>query len=231
MYTWSRLYWIGGIDPVHPAAVGPIKFYFPNTWYDCGDGSGVPWSCSSKNEPRIWLIAAHGTEAEVVTHEMGHQVNNKFWQWKRPANSGGSHSLNNCYAGRLGMALREGFANFLAGWVGYPSRNVADGGFGSGRWALSFDLESRVSPPNCANGWENEVWVARTFWDLHDTRGDGDDILWFTHRGGVPAIYLANGIGSDGDARDMRDYENIYRNHATPGHEGFITDIFEQDRH
>ncbi|NLI32778.1 MAG: hypothetical protein GX422_08360, partial [Deltaproteobacteria bacterium] len=83
---------------------------------------------------------------------------------------------------------------------------------------------------NCANGWENEVWVARTFWDLHDTRSDGDDILWFIHRGAVISLYLSNGIAHDGDARDMRYYEEIYRDAATDGHEGFITDIFEQNR-
>lgn len=226
MYMWSRLYWNGGINPV-PSS--PIKFYFPNTWYDCGDGSGVPWSCANTSG-EIWLIAAHGIQADVVTHEMGHQLNNKYWGNKRPAGSGGNHTLTGCYPTRLGMALREGFANFIPAWVGYPDRNVAEGGFSSGRWALDYDPESRFSPPNCANGWENEVWVARTFWDLHDTRSDGDDILWFIHRGAVISLYLSNGIAHDGDARDMRYYEEIYRDAATDGHEGFITDIFEQNR-
>lgn len=226
MYMWSRLYWNAGINPV-PSS--PIKFYFPNTWYDCGDGTGVPWSCANTSG-EIWLIAAHGIQADVVTHEMGHQLNNKYWGNKRPAGSGGSHTLTGCYPGRLGMALREGFANFIPAWVGYPERNVAEGGFSSGRWALAYDPESRSSPPNCANGWENEVWVARTFWDLHDTRSDGDDILWFIHRGAVIALFLSNGIDRDGDARDMRDYEKIYRDAATTGHEGFITDIFRQNR-
>lgn len=226
MTMWSRMYWDGGINPVPPSA---IKFWFPNTWYDCGDGSGVPWSCANTSG-EIWLTSAHGTQADVVTHEMAHQLNNKYWSNKRPAGSGGSHTLTGCYSNRLGMAMREGFANFTAAWVGYSNRNVADGGFGTGRWALDWDAESRVSPPNCNNGWENEVWVARTFWDLHDTRTDGDDILWFIHKGGVPGLYLSNGITNDGDARDMRDYENIYRGAATPGHEGFISDIFNQNR-
>jgi hypothetical protein len=226
MYMWSRLYWNGGINPV-PGT--PIVLYFPNTWYDCGDGSGVPWSCANTSG-EIWLTSAHGIQADVVVHELSHQLNNKFWNNKRPAGSGGSHSLNGCYPTRLGMALREGFANFMPAWVGYPSRNVAEGGFSAGRWALGYDPETRFPPPNCANGWENEVWVARTFWDLHDTRSDGNDILWFIHRGAVISLYLANGVANDGDARDMRDYENIYRNAATPGHEGFISDIFDQNR-
>lgn len=231
MYTWSRLYWIGGIDPVHPPGNpgGPINFHYPNTWDDCVGGSGPPWSCSANGSPNIWLIAAHGTRAQVVTHEMGHQLQNKFWGWKQPAGAGGPHGAGSCYPAKLGLALSEGFANFLPGWVGYPDRNVAEGGFATGRWE-ALELESRNSPPNCVNGWENETWVARTFWDLHDTRTDGDDILWFNHRGAVPAIYLANGVASHGDARDLRDYEVIYRAAASAGHQGFITDIFEQNR-
>lgn len=224
MNMWSRLYWDGGINPVGSS---PIRFFYPNTWNNCGGSS--PWSCASGND--LWLIASHGTQGDVVNHEMAHVLNNKFWSNKRPAGSGGSHSLNTCYPTRLGMALREGFANFMAAWVGYPNRSVAEGGFNSGRWALGWDAESRNSPPNCSNGWENEVWVARTFWDLHDTRADGDDILWFINKGAVPALYLGNGIANDGDARDMRFYETIYRNAASSGHQGFITDIFEQNRH
>ena len=226
MWMWSRLYWDGGINPVPSSA---LTLWYPNTWYDCGDGSGNPWSCANTSG-EIWLIATHGVQADVVTHEMSHQLNNKYWNNKRPAGSGGSHTLTGCYPLRLGMALREGFADFMPAWIGYPNRNVPAGGFGSGRWALDLDAESNSSPPNCSNGWENEVWVARTFWDLHDTRADGDDILWFIHKGAVPAIYLSNGIANDGDARDMRDYETIYRGAASAGHEGFITDIFEQNR-
>ncbi len=224
MTLWSRLYWDGSINPVGAAS---IRFFFPNTWDNCGGAS--PWSCASGND--LWLIAAHGVQANVVAHEMAHVLNNKFWSNKRPAGSGGSHTLNGCYPTRLGMAMREGFANFIAGWVGYSNRNVAEGGFNSGRWALGYDLESRNSPPSCTNGWENEVWVARTFWDLHDSRADGDDILWFNHKGAVPALYLGNVIANNGDARDMRFYETIYRNAASSGHQGFITDIFEQNRH
>lgn len=227
MYTWSRLYWNGGINPV-PAS--PVKVYAPNTTYDCGDGSGNPWSCANVGG-NIWLIAAHAVQAQVVSHELGHQLNYKYWNYKRPANPGGSHSLTTCYPARLGMTLFEGFADFLAGWVGYPGRNVADGGFGSGRWALGWDLENRNAPPSCSNGWENELWVGRTFWDLHDTRSDGNDVLWFNHLGAVPVLYLANGVANEGDARDMRDYENIYRNAASPGHQTFISNIFDQNRH
>ncbi|WP_022947427.1 hypothetical protein [Methylohalobius crimeensis] len=225
MNTWSRLYWDAEIDPV---ASDPIKFHFPNTWNNCSGSS--PWSCASWDGLNIWLIASHGRQADVVTHEMAHALQGKFWDEKWPAGSGGSHTLSGCYSGRLGMALTEGFANFMPAWVGYPARNVADGGFNGGRWALDFDAEQRTSPPNCSNGWENEVWVARTFWDLHDTHADGDDILWFIHKGAVISLYLGNAVANDGDAMDMRDFENVYRNAASSGHEGFVSDIFDQNR-
>jgi hypothetical protein len=227
MYTWSRLYWNGGINPVRSS---PINVFAPNTTYDCGDGSGVPWSCASRSG-NIWLIPSHSTQARVVSHELGHQLNYKYWNNRLPAGSGGDHSAGSCYPAKLGMALTEGFATFVSGWVGYPGRHVAEGGFGSGRWALSWDIENRNAPPNCTNGWENETWVTRTFWDLHDTRSDGNDVLWFNHMGATPVLFLANGVASDGDARDMRFYESIYRNAASPGHQSFISDIFDQNRH
>lgn len=227
MYMWSRLYWDGGINPV-PSS--PINVFAPNTTYDCGDGSGNPWSCANV-DGNIWLIASHAVQAQVVAHELGHQLNYKYWSYKRPANPGGSHNLNTCYPTRLGMTLLEGFGDYVAGWVGYPGRSVAAGGFGSGRWALGWDLEDRNAPPNCTNGWENELWVARTFWDLHDTRSDGNDVLWFNNLGAVPVLYLANGVANDGDARDMRYFENIYRNAASSGHQTFISNIFDQNRH
>jgi len=227
MTMWSRLYWDANINPV---AASPIKFFFPNTWYDCGDGTGSPWSCATFEGDQIWLIASHGVQGDVVNHEMGHALQAKFWGGKKAAGSGGSHTLSGCYPTRLGLALGEGFANFMAAWVGYPDRNQAEGSFGSGIWGLSFEPEQRTSPPNCTNGWENETWVARAFWDLHDTHADGDDILWFNHKGAVISLFLSNAVAKSGDARDMRFYRNVYRGAASAGHEGFVSDIFNQNR-
>ena len=224
MTMWSRLFWSGGINPV-PAS--PIKFYYPNTFYNCGGSS--PWSCANL-AGNIWLIPSHGTDPTVVNHEMGHQLNFKFWSSRLPAGSGGSHSYNGCYPTRLGMALTEGFANYVAAWVGYPDRSEDAGAFSDSRWSLGYDPESRAAPPDCADGKTNEVWVARTFWDLHDTHYDGDDNLWFNHMGAVIALYLNNGIAKNGDARDMSFYETVYRNAASPGHQNFISNIFRQNR-
>ena len=47
MYTWSRLYWQGGINPVRSA---PINLIAPNTGLACGGTS--PWSCAYASRVR-----------------------------------------------------------------------------------------------------------------------------------------------------------------------------------
>jgi len=225
MWYWSRLYWVAGIDPVRSE---PINFYYPNTWNNCSQSS--PWSCANRNGTNIWLIPQHGTDAFVVAHEMSHALQSKFWDGKWPSGSGGSHGLNGCYDDRLGLTLSEGFANFMPGWVGYQSRNIAAGGFNNDRWDLWIDPEQNGSSPSCSKGWENETWVARTFWDLHDTHWESGDVLWFNHMGAVINLYLNNGVANDGDAMDMRNFENIYRNAASSGHQGYISDIFNLNK-
>lgn len=213
--VWMRTYWDAGINPV-PAS--PIKIYFPNTWEECG--VGFPWSCANTSG-EIWLTAEHGAQARVVAHELGHQLNNKFWNNKRPAGSGVPHSLTSCHPDDLGSPLREGFADFFQVWVGFPNSNldlnVSNSGTAknvsnvAGRWWSPFDIESNLDNYVCAHGWENELWVARTFWDLHDAHIDGLDWIMFKHQGGVIAGYLMNPVPSDGDDWDITVYEYIYR--------------------
>lgn len=223
---WSRLYWVAGINPIRDE---PIKFYYPNTWETCSSDRTQPWSCASA-DGRIWIIADHGTRAFATAHELGHQLNYEYWNNMLPANSGGSHSTSTCDPNRLGMVLTEAFADFVAAWGGYPSRHVPDASLGDVPWDSSFNIESPSSPPKCLTGWANEGWTARTFWDLHDTRTDGLDILWFVHPGAVLAIYLDNGVSIDGEPRDMRNYRALYRKFASDGHEQFVDDIFLQNR-
>ncbi|TAN49173.1 MAG: hypothetical protein EPN21_12875 [Methylococcaceae bacterium] len=213
--VWMRTYWDAGLNPV-PAS--PIKIFFPNTWENCGLGS--PWSCASTSG-EIWLIAQHAMQAGVVAHELGHQLNNKFWNNKRPAGSGGEHSLTSCHPDALGRPLREGFADFFQVWVGFTDRNLKVNITNSntannvsnvaGRWWSPFDIESKADNYVCAHGYENELWVARTFWDLHDSHIDDLDWIQFSHQGGVIAGYLLNAVPSDGDDWDMTIYELLYR--------------------
>jgi len=209
MVLWSKLYWSGGINPLRGSA---IKVYFPNTNYNCGDPSKTAWSCASTSG-KIWLIPSHAARFGVMTHELGHQINYEFWNNQRPPNSGGAHSLGSCYT--PGLAMMEGFANFLVFWA--HSARSADPNSG-------FDF--RVEAPNfaCSTLNKNESWVAANFWDLHDTRFDGADNLWFVHQGAVPKIYL-----TAGKKNSMAHFHSLYRSKANSGHRNIIDDIFAQN--
>ena len=222
MHQACKVYWGANINPVRE---NEMTIFYPNTRAVC---NGQVWSCASR-AGNVWLIQQHGVDPTVVVHELGHQLNNEYWEFD-PLNTGGQHVFDSCYPGRLGMALKEGFANFLAGWVGYQSRDVADGNFSAGRYNLGFDLEQTDEPPECGEeGYSNEVWVARTLWDLHDTRRDGGDDIFFRHMGSVMAIYLRNGPSFEDEPMDIRDFEPVYQNAASDGHEDNVAAIFEQN--
>jgi hypothetical protein len=211
------MYWRAGLNPIR---ADPLKVYYPNTTYDCGDGSGVPWSCAN-TAGTVWLIAAHGLQRDVVQHEFAHQVNNEFHANKRPAGAGGSHNLATCY--NKGKALREGYADFMPYWIQANRSSVPP-------TAISgYNIESPGSGYCKTPGETNEVWVAATFWDLHDSAADGNDVLWFNSEGAAHAIYLAHAPANDGDSLGMGDYRTYYRDAASDGHEQYIDDIFEQN--
>ncbi|MEB3224214.1 MAG: hypothetical protein VKJ86_00235 [Synechococcus sp.] len=209
MHLWSKLYWTGEINPLRDDS---IRVFFPNTSYDCGAGDGIPWSCASR-DGRIWLIPAHASRNGVMQHELAHQINYEFWNNNLPPNSGGSHSLGSCYT--PGLALVEGFANFMVFWAQTPRNTAPSAGF-------DFAVENPTFA--CTTDNRNESWVAATFWDLHDTHGDGNDNLWFIHEGATPGIYLRNGRENS-----MADFHPIYRNAANDEHEVIIDNIFRQD--
>ena len=211
MTLWSKLYWDGGINPIRN---NTIKLYYPNTFYNCGGGRTSPWSCANTSG-KIWLIPSHASRFGVTTHELAHQINYEFWNNKLPNNSGGAHNLFNCYT--EGLALTEGFANFMVFWANQDRSGQPNNGFDFKAETLS---TSYCTKPTA----QNESWVAAAFWDLHDTRADGKDQLWFIHKGSVPAIFLRNGV-----QQSMKDFHEIYRSHANSNHSVIIDNIFKQN--
>ncbi len=210
MTMWSKLYWEGEINPIRDES---IKIFFPNTTYDCGDGSGSPWSCASR-DGRIWLIPSHASRNGVTQHELAHQMNYEFWNNNLPSGSGGSHNLTSCY--NPGLAVVEGFANFMVFWTQSARNGDPNAGF-----------DFRVENPSfaCADPLNvNESWVAANFWDLHDTRGDGSDNLWFIHPGATPGIFLREGMKSG-----MAAFHPVYRSKANAEHRTIIDAIFRQN--
>jgi hypothetical protein len=211
MRLWSKIYWTGKINPLRNDT---IQIIFPNLTYDCGSGSGNPWSCASTNG-RIWLIPAHALSRGVMVHELSHQINYEFWNNNRPPNSGGSHTLTGCFS--EGLALLEGFADFMESWL-YDQRLDAMPN------TSGINLET-IPAGVCQSIGRNESYVAATFWDLHDQHFDHDDNLWFVHPGAVPGIYLRTG-----KKNNMQSFRSVYKSAANFEHRGIIDAIFTQNR-
>ena len=207
-YTlWSNLYWQGQINPLRSS---PINVIFPNLTYKCG-GTSV-WSCANTSG-NIWLIPSHGINGQTMIHELGHQLNYEFWDNSLPSGTGGSHSLDQCYT--AGLALTEGFANFMVGWTKTNRDNNAN---------MVRNLEDPGVISACTTKDLNESWVGATFWDMHDKVTDGKDSLYFIHRGAVPSLFLNAGM-----KQKMSDFRDTYRSAANPEHRSIIDNIFTQN--
>ena len=195
-----------GIDTIYQAATAlwrafkadgmnavrdePIQITYPNTSDVCshkdGNGNAAPWSCSQADNGKIWLIAKHA-KTGVVQHEMGHSIHSYYWNGSMPSGSGGDHSLQLCY--NTGLALSEGFADFLTYWVQFDraSTGPQDG-------YLKYNIET--PGPGFCSGSMNETWVSAIFWDMHDTHNDGvapfADNVSFFHHGATVGTFLNN---------------------------------------
>lgn len=221
---WSKLYWTGDINPLR---ANPLKVYFPNTTYDCGDGSGIPWSCANCGGS-VWLTAGHGVQADVVQHEFAHQLHYEMWDNRFPSGACLSHSI--CTRYNSGLALTEGYADFLPAWVG------CDRGDATCTASYGRDIEGSACVSS-SQGNENEWNVAQAFHDLWDSHADGDDVLYYVDQGASQKLFFANGLtggnccggGAGAVARGMTDYQSVYRSNCTPGHEVYIDRIFDQN--
>ena len=170
----------------------PIQVFFPNTLSSgrCinNDGSGpYAWSCSYWNDGRIYIIPAHGSES-VVQHEIAHSINSFYWRGDMPPGSGGTHNLWDCY--NNGLALTEGFANFLTYWTQFDRAS-------SSPVAAYFNMNLETLPAGVCANQTAEMRVAATFWDMYDTRGESvstsmGDGLHYINQGVPVALYLNN---------------------------------------
>ena len=171
VYQAGILMWNGFVSTgINPEAAAPIRVYFPNTWYDCGDGTGDPWSCSSTDLRNIWLVAEYN-DAYTVMHELGHSIQSKYWSGQ-PSGAGITHAGDLCY--NPGLALSEGFADALAffgsGLHFTPNPGeLLEGGY---------DIETVADRSICL-GQTNETRVAQALWDMMDASNDGRDQFYF----------------------------------------------------
>ena len=206
---WHEMYFRAGINPMR---ADHVHVYFPNTWYDCGVGE--VWSCADR-DGSIWLRPEH-SEFDAIQHELGHQMQYEFWNDKLPAYTPGMHSKFDCYD--RGLALIEGYADFVPIWVQNDRANPPQG---------------FIESPNglfCKSpGKDNESWVAATFWDLHDTAQDGADQMHFTGEGAVHTIFFNHPVAQDGDPYGIDDLRSVYKSLASPQHQGIVDAIFAQN--
>ena len=175
---------------INPCKDKPYSVVYPNSedTGHCQTKTGKAWSCcESGKDGKIYLVPQHAAES-VIQHELAHGINFQYWgRW--PKGSGGSHNLDECYT--AGLALAEGFANFVAYWTQTKDRGQASVKIP----IFGYDIEAL--PNDLCEGEENEMRTAAVFWDLHDTHDDGpdeddEDILNFDKWGGVVSIYLGN---------------------------------------
>lgn len=185
---WVKFYNLG----MNALRDQPIQIFFPNTMASgqCiyNDGAGpYAWSCSYSADGRIYIIPAHGS-ASVVQHEIGHSINSFYWGGKMPPGSGGTHNLWNCY--NNGLALSEGFANFLTYWTQFERNTAAP-------MAPYFNMNLEAIPAGVCANQTAEMRVAAAFWDMYDSTAEnvsstvGDD-LYFVNQGYPVAMYLGN---------------------------------------
>jgi hypothetical protein len=185
---WVKFYSLG----MNALRNEPIQVFFPNSLASgkCieDNGSGpYAWSCSYWGDGRIYIIPAHGSQS-VVQHEIAHSINSYYWNGKMPSGSGGTHNLWDCY--NNGLALTEGFANFLTYWVQFDRTQTAPS-------AAYFNMNLESLPAGVCANQTAEMRVAAAFWDMYDvhventnaTNGDG---LYYVSQAVPVSIYLGN---------------------------------------
>jgi hypothetical protein len=161
------------------------------------------------------VIPQHGFSF-VVQHEIGHSINSYYWGGSMPAGAGGAHSFSQCY--NNGLAVSEGFANFLAYWVQFD-RTAIDP-------KATYANRSFESPTNACAGPMNETWVAATFWDMYDYWNDGSNVntrfdsLYFINQASPVAVYLGN------KKNGMPDYLGVINASQNSYWQGEFTKLF-----
>ncbi|RJS26040.1 hypothetical protein DRW03_06150 [Corallococcus sp. H22C18031201] len=211
MRFWEALKGKGeGIDPVKSTS---LSVYFPNTTYDCGRPDKQPWSCAAGNE--IWLLPRAASSVSTFSHELAHQLANKYWGGYLPDGSGKPHGWPDCV--NTGVALSEGFADFMPVWAGL-NRNQTPAAHGF------VDIEHPETFGACTTRNANEAWVAATFWDLYDSVADGQDSIFYLHTGATPKLFLKNGTHDV-----MSEFLPYAMTLASPQHVVKVMNIFSQN--
>lgn len=219
-----------GIDPERTDApfADPHEIYYPST--DCGGGP----SCYDPEQRRIYLRSEQGhndgqtpvSTPFTIHHELGHSLEQDHWGGL--VMGGGIHAVDGCSSHQ--SAYTEGFADFLAAWLTFR-RNTDPGslhGFhieGPNQYKKVCIPDGSVEKPSA------EVWVAATFWDLHDHHADGLDSTGAKGFGAVAALYLAHPPSTaEGAPPPVNQFEQVYKSKLTDQKWAtWVDDIVEQN--
>ena len=209
-----------GIDELYAGATNVwVKFYenglnalrdnvirvtYPNSLATgrCINSSGNAWSCSYWGDGHIYIIPIHADRG-VVQHECAHSIDSFYRNGVMPAGAGGSHSMWNCY--NNGLALTEGFANFIAYWTQLPKDT-------NNAVITAYNQNLETLAAGFCVGQTNEMRVAATLWDTYDYWNDGPnaatsfDSLLYTSAGTPVALYLS------AQKSKMADYLQVMKN-------------------
>ena len=134
------------------------------------------------------MIPQHANKS-VVQHEIAHSIDSYYRNGNMPPGSGGGHSLWNCY--NNGLALTEGFGNFISHWVQLASN-------ATNTTLPAYNMNIETLPAAVCDGQTNEMQVAAALWDMYDLWNDGPDSssefdsLLYTNPGAIVAIYLGH---------------------------------------
>jgi len=231
LYAGSTEVWVkfynNGMNALRDS---PIEITFPNSlssghciYNKDSNGNTVPnyaWSCSQSSDGKIWIISAHGDKF-VAQHEIAHSIHSYYWGGNLPSGSGSAHSLTGCYNG--GLALTEGFADFLAYWVQF-NRDAIN----PVATYANYNIETVDNNP--CGGQTNETWVSATFYDMYDLWNDGPDpnskfdSLLFSDQAEPVAVLLGNTGKSQ-----MSDYLDVIKGFENDFWDGEFTKLFRLD--
>jgi hypothetical protein len=182
----------------------PMELTYPNTLAtgNCtsqSNGNTIAWSCSQSDDGKIWLIPAHAV-AGVVQHELAHSIHSFYWDGNMPAGGGIQHNLTKCY--NPGLALTEGFADFMPYWVQFDPTAV-----NPVESQLGLKIDTLGS--GFCTGSSNESRVAATFWDVYDSVQDGTSPIKDTWNFSKPYAPVSTFLNNP-NHNSMFEYMSVY---------------------
>jgi len=213
---------LNGISLARPS---PIEVVFPNSLstHECiltNNQGPYPWSCSYWGDGKIYIIPEHAHKS-VIQHELAHSIHSFFWGGKMPQGVGGEHNLWECF--HPGLALTEGFADFIAYWVQFE-RQAQDPHIDY------FNMNLETLPQGVCPHAGSEMRVASTLWDIYDTHVDGSDSQKeFDHvMSEDPAASVKIFLGNPQDT--MPEYLRVFQRELLLPHPEDLEHVFRLDK-